>query len=63
MSSIDSDLSLQDLHQIKRIIEVVCTRGAIQAHEMESVGNVYNKLQKIFEKIQEPKKEDLTTSP
>tara|TARA_A100001015_G_scaffold239435_1_gene272733 strand:+ start:46 stop:237 length:192 start_codon:yes stop_codon:yes gene_type:complete len=63
MSSIESDLSLQDLHQIKRIIEVVCSRGAIQAHEMESVGHVYNKLHTIFEKIQETKKEDLTTSP
>ena len=50
MPQIESDINLQDLFQIKKLIEVVSTRGAIQAHEMETVGKLYNKLDKILEK-------------
>lgn len=49
MSNQEVDITLQDLHQIKRIIEVVCQRGAIQAMEMETVGNIYNKLTKLLD--------------
>lgn len=50
MPQIESDINLQDLLQIKKLIEVVSTRGAIQAHEMEIVGKLYNKLDKLLEK-------------
>ena len=49
MTNQEVDITLQDLHQIKRIIDVVCQRGAIQAMEMETVGNIYNKLTKLLD--------------
>ena len=50
MTQIESDINLQDLYQIRKLLEVVCIRGAIQAHEMEIVGKIYNKLNKVLEK-------------
>ena len=50
MPQIESDINLQDLFQMKKLIEVVSTRGAIQASEMETVGKLYNKLDKTLEK-------------
>lgn len=49
MSDQQPEINLQDIHQIKVILDVVCNRGAIHAHEMEAVGTVYNKLSKLLE--------------
>ena len=39
-----TDLSVNDLAMIRNIIDVVSTRGAFKANELESVGRIYNKL-------------------
>lgn len=49
MDNDNSNITLIDIFQIKKIIEVVCTRGAIQAHEMETVGRIHKKLSKILD--------------
>lgn len=40
----DNTITVADLHRIKNILEVACTRGAFQANEMRSVGEVYERL-------------------
>lgn len=47
----NEQLNVSDMVQIKRIIEVVCSRGAIQASEMETVGVIYNKLNVLLESL------------
>lgn len=44
-------LSLQDLVNIKQIIEVVSQRGAIHANEMTVVGATYNKLALFLQSV------------
>ena len=39
-----AELSVQDLSQIKNIIDVASTRGAFKASEMAAVGITFNKL-------------------
>ena len=57
MPETQTDINVQDLFQIKRILEVVSTRGAIQAHEMHTVGLIYNKIQNVLQKIEDDSKE------
>jgi hypothetical protein len=37
-------ITIEDLITIKNLIDVACSRGAFQATEMTSVGQVYDKL-------------------
>lgn len=37
-------ITIDDLITIKNLIDVACSRGAFQANEMTSVGEVYDKL-------------------
>jgi len=37
-------LSITDLAVLKNIIDLACARGAFQASEMKTVGDVYEKL-------------------
>ena len=37
-------ITIDDLVTIKNLIDVACSRGAFQATEMTSVGQVYDKL-------------------
>jgi len=39
-----ASLSIQDLANLKQIIDVVASRGAFKADEMTVVGNTYNRL-------------------
>lgn len=39
-----ASLSIQDLANLKQIIDVVSSRGAFKADEMTVVGNTYNRL-------------------
>ena len=57
----DEQLNVSDMVQIKKIIEVVCSRGAIQASEMETVGVIYNKLNVLLESLN--KKSDELAGP
>ena len=46
---VDTTLNNSDILAIIRIIDVVSTRGAIQASEMKLVGDLYDKLKTIVE--------------
>jgi len=43
-----SDISIKDLATIRSIIDVASQRGAFKAGELESVGQVYNKIDAII---------------
>lgn len=40
----DDQITIVDLARIKNIIETACSRGAFQAAEMKTVGEVYDRL-------------------
>jgi hypothetical protein len=40
----ENQITVVDLARIRTIIETACTRGAFQAAEMRTVGEVYDKL-------------------
>ena len=40
----ENQITVIDLARIKTIIETACTRGAFQASEMKTVGDVYERL-------------------
>jgi hypothetical protein len=40
----DNQITVVDLARIKTIIETACNRGAFQAGEMRTVGEVYDRL-------------------
>ena len=45
------DLNISDLAAIKSIIDIASQRGAFKAAELESVGKIYNKLDKFLETV------------
>lgn len=47
----DKNLSVTDLAVLKNIINLACTRGAFQASEMKTVGEVYDKLSMFLNTI------------
>jgi hypothetical protein len=40
----ENQITVVDLARIRTIIETACTRGAFQAAEMKTVGEVYDRL-------------------
>lgn len=42
--STPSELNVNDLISIQQLIDVACRRGAFQANEMKTVGELYEKL-------------------
>ena len=40
-----ADLTVNDLNNIKQIIDVASSRGAFRPNEMMTIGQVYNKLE------------------
>lgn len=45
------DLTINDLSQLKAIIDVAAGRGAFKPGEMAAVGTVYNKLNGFLEQV------------
>ena len=45
------DLTINDLAQLKAIIDVSAQRGAFKPGEMAAVGTVYNKLSGFLEQV------------
>lgn len=45
------DLTINDLAQLKAIIDVAAGRGAFKPGEMAAVGTVYNKLNGFLEQV------------
>lgn len=46
-----SDLNINDLAQVKMIIDVASSRGAFKPNEMTVVGTVYNKIVAFIETV------------
>ena len=49
----DSEITIFDIVMMRKIIEMMSSRGAVQAHEMESIGQLYTKLTKVLEENKE----------
>ena len=47
----DDQISVVDLARIKTIIETACSRGAFQAAEMKTVGEVYDRLTAFLDTV------------
>ena len=62
MSNTQTDITIHDLVQIKRIFEVVSLRGGIHANEMYTVGVIYDKLQNILKKVEDTQPEENSES-
>lgn len=45
-------LGLQDIANLKQLVEVACVRGAFKAEEMKSVGIVYEKVDAFIKAIE-----------
>ena len=46
-----TSLSIQDLALLKQLIDVACTRGAFNALEAKSVGQVYENLSAFLDAV------------
>jgi len=53
-------ISLEDIKLMAQIVKIVTARGAIQAEEMATVGNFYNKLINII-KVNSPPEPEAST--
>lgn len=51
------ELTVQDLQNLKDIIDVASTRGAFRPKEMMAVGHVYTKLENFLEAISNQQKQ------
>lgn len=47
----DNQITVEDLARIKTIIELSCGRGAFQAAEMKTVGEVYDRLSAFLDAV------------
>lgn len=59
MSTEQTDITLNDLHALVKIIDVCTKRGAFEGNEMEVVGTVRNKVAKFLEEKM-PKEPEVT---
>jgi hypothetical protein len=54
----NAQLTLTDIVSVKNLIEAASTRGAFKAHELKSVGELYEKIARFIEvsmpQVQEP---------
>ena len=48
----ETKLSINDIVQIRNIIDVCSRRGAFQAGEMEIVGGLYNKIKALTDEVE-----------
>lgn len=51
------ELSINDLVQVRMIIDVASSRGAFKPEEMVVVGTTYTKLKKFIESVAKPAQE------
>ena len=51
MNDQSAQFSITDLAVLKNIIDLACNRGAFQASEMKTVGEVYEKLSVFLEAV------------
>ena len=47
----NKQISINDLVVVKDLIDVACSRGAFQAAEMQTIGEVYNKITAFIDAV------------
>jgi len=47
----NANINIDDLNEIRNIIDLATTRGAFQASELSRVGNIYDRLTAFLEAI------------
>ena len=57
------DLTVQDLQNLKNIIDVASQRGAFKPNEMMTVGQVYTKLESFLGAVSQAQAQNPTTQP
>jgi hypothetical protein len=48
----NAQLTLTDIISVKNLIDAACTRGAFKAPEMQSIGELYNKISRFVDETQ-----------
>jgi hypothetical protein len=51
------ELSVNDLQQLRAVVEVATRRGAFQAAELSAVGQVYDRVNAFLNAVAPPKQE------
>lgn len=51
------ELSVNDLQQLRAVVEVAARRGAFQAAELSAVGQVYDRVNAFLNAVAPPKQE------
>jgi hypothetical protein len=57
------ELTVQDLGNLRAIIDVASQRGAFRAAEMEAVGNAFNKLNNFLNAVAPPAEQSNEEAP
>jgi hypothetical protein len=57
------ELTIQDLGNLRSIIDVAATRGAFRAAEMAAIGTAFNKLNDFLNAVAPPQENEDTTAP
>ena len=57
----ENQLTINDIIQIRNIIDVCSRRGAFQASELETVGAIYNRIKSFTDEIEARAKEQPDT--
>lgn len=58
---IKSQLTLDDIAAVQKIIDVASRRGAFAGEELESVGKVYNRISEFLKSAQPQEQADAET--
>jgi hypothetical protein len=59
----DNNLTLNDLENMKSLIDVACSRGAFKANEMKDIGELYNKLANFLKQMSAVQTPDPSVTP
>ena len=54
----NNNITINDIVQIKNIIDVCSRRGAFQASELESVGALYNRIKQFTDEVEAKAREE-----
>lgn len=59
----DANLTLNDLANLRSLVDIACTRGAFKANEMKDVGDLYNKLDAFVKQMSAVQTQNTETVP
>jgi hypothetical protein len=59
----NTQLTLNDLDNLRAVIDIACQRGAFRAGEMKDVGELYLKLKNFIEQMASVQEQDQPETP